>query len=156
MNSGPLHWKHEILYAGPPGKFPQAASIQPRVSLVAKTVKNLPAMQETRVRTPGQKDPLEKGMAVSNHATCSNTYYGSPWPWPWRSPLADISTTFPQTPHMPTCFLPVPLSLSRCGQSTCLHVPSLVTGEHSHDLLTGAGILTDGSWWAGDMKTHRW
>ena len=32
-------------------------------SLVAHTVKNLPAMQETRVRSPGQEDPLEKGMS---------------------------------------------------------------------------------------------
>ena len=32
-------------------------------SLVAQTVKNLPAMQETRVQSLGQKDPLEKEMA---------------------------------------------------------------------------------------------
>ena len=32
--------------------------------LVAQTVKNLPAMQETGVRTLGQEDPLEKGMAT--------------------------------------------------------------------------------------------
>ena len=30
--------------------------------LVAQTVKNLPAMQETGVRSQGQEDPLEKGM----------------------------------------------------------------------------------------------
>ena len=30
-------------------------------SLVAQSVKNLPAMQETWVRFLGQKDPLEKG-----------------------------------------------------------------------------------------------
>ena len=35
-----------------------------RASLVAQTVKNLPSMQETRVRSLGQKDPLEKGMAT--------------------------------------------------------------------------------------------
>ena len=34
------------------------------VSLVAQTVKNLPAMQETRVRSLGQEDTLEKGMAI--------------------------------------------------------------------------------------------
>ena len=34
------------------------------VSLVAKMVKNLPAMQETRDRSLGQEDPLEKGMAT--------------------------------------------------------------------------------------------
>ena len=33
-------------------------------SLVAQTVKNLPAMQETLVRSLGWEDPLEKGMAT--------------------------------------------------------------------------------------------
>ena len=31
---------------------------------MAQMVKNLPAMQETRVRSLGQEDPLEKGMAA--------------------------------------------------------------------------------------------
>ena len=33
-------------------------------SLVAQTVKKLPAMQETWVRSMGWEDPLEKGMAT--------------------------------------------------------------------------------------------
>ena len=33
-------------------------------SLVAQTVKNLPAMQETWVRSLGWDDPLEEGMAT--------------------------------------------------------------------------------------------
>ena len=33
-------------------------------SLVAQTLKNLPAMQETWVRSLGWEDPLEKGMAA--------------------------------------------------------------------------------------------
>ena len=33
-------------------------------SLVAQMVKNLPAVQETRVQSLGQEDPLEKGMAT--------------------------------------------------------------------------------------------
>ena len=33
-------------------------------SLVAQMVKNLPAMQETRVRSPGWEDLLEEGMAI--------------------------------------------------------------------------------------------
>ena len=33
-------------------------------SLVAQLVKNLPAMQETRVRSLGWEDPLEKGKAT--------------------------------------------------------------------------------------------
>ena len=32
--------------------------------LVAQTVKNLPAVQETQVRSLGWEDPLEKGMAT--------------------------------------------------------------------------------------------
>ena len=31
---------------------------------MAQTVKNPPAMQETRVQSPGQEDPLEKGIAT--------------------------------------------------------------------------------------------
>ena len=35
-----------------------------RASLVAKSVKNLPAMQETQVQSLGQEGPLEKEMAI--------------------------------------------------------------------------------------------
>ena len=34
------------------------------INLVAQMVKNLPAMQETWVRSLGQEDPLEKGLAT--------------------------------------------------------------------------------------------
>ena len=37
-----------------------------RASLVAQTLKNLPAMQETGVQSLGQKDALEKGMATQS------------------------------------------------------------------------------------------
>ena len=37
-----------------------------RASLVTQLVKNLPAMQEAQVRSLGQKDPLEKGMATQS------------------------------------------------------------------------------------------
>ena len=36
-----------------------------RTSLVAQSVKNLPAMQEARVQSPGQEDPLEKEMTTT-------------------------------------------------------------------------------------------
>ena len=45
------------------------------VSLVAQTVKNLPAMQNIQVQSLGQEDPLEKEMA-----THSNTLA---WKIPW-------------------------------------------------------------------------
>ena len=35
-----------------------------QLSLVAQMVKNLPAMQDTRVPSLGQEDPMEKGMAT--------------------------------------------------------------------------------------------
>ena len=44
-------------------------------SLVAQTVKNLPAMQETQVRSLGQKDPLEKKMATHSSVLA--------WKIPW-------------------------------------------------------------------------
>ena len=36
-------------------------------SLVAQMVKNLPTVLETQVRSLGQKDPLEKGMATHSN-----------------------------------------------------------------------------------------
>ena len=44
-------------------------------SLVAQTVKNLPAMQETRFQSLGQEDPLEKEMATHS----SNLDWRIPW-----------------------------------------------------------------------------
>ena len=40
------------------------SSIRLWASLVAQMVKNLPAMQETRVQSLDQEDPLEKEMAT--------------------------------------------------------------------------------------------
>ena len=39
-------------------------SIYLGASLVAQTVKNLPAMQETYIQSLGWEDPLKKGMAT--------------------------------------------------------------------------------------------
>ena len=41
-----------------------SSSVYMWASLVAQMVKNLLAMQETRVKSLGQEDPLEKGMAT--------------------------------------------------------------------------------------------
>ena len=48
-------------------------------SLVAQTVKNLPAMQETPVGSLGQKDPLEKGTATHSSILV------------WRIPWTEVS-----------------------------------------------------------------
>ena len=46
-----------------------------RTSLVAQLVKNLPAVQEARVQSPGWEDPLEKEMATHS----SILAWGIPW-----------------------------------------------------------------------------
>ena len=51
-----------------------------RASLVAQMVKNLPAMQEIWVRSLGQEDPLEKGMATHSSILV--------WRIPWTGNLA--------------------------------------------------------------------
>ena len=48
-------------------------------SLVTQTVNNLPAMQETWVRSLGQEDPLEKGMAIHS----SILAWRIPWTEGW-------------------------------------------------------------------------
>ena len=49
------------------------------VSLVAQTVKNLPATQETWVRALGQQDLLEKGMATIKYSCLENSKDGGTW-----------------------------------------------------------------------------
>ena len=60
-------------------------------SLVAHMVKNLPAMQETQVRSLGGEDPLEKGMAT--HASILG--WGIPWTEvgysPWGQKELDVT-----------------------------------------------------------------
>ena len=50
-------------------------SLSVYASLVAQTVKNLPASQETRVRSLGREDPLEKEMATHSSILA--------WKIPW-------------------------------------------------------------------------
>ena len=50
--------------------------------LVVQTVKNLPAMQETRVQSLGWKDPLEKGMATHSSILA--------WKIPWAEELGRL------------------------------------------------------------------
>ena len=51
-------------------------------SLVAQTVKNLPAMQETHVQSLGQEDSLEKGMATHSSILA--------WRIPWREDPGEL------------------------------------------------------------------
>ena len=55
--------------------FKVISIIVQRASLVAQTVKNLPAVQEIQVQSLGRKDPLEKGMAIRSNILA--------WRIPW-------------------------------------------------------------------------
>ena len=52
------------LFHFPEGPYNRGLPFNPRASPVAQTVKNLPTMQETQVRSLCWEDPLEKGMAT--------------------------------------------------------------------------------------------
>ena len=54
-----------------------------RASLVAQILKNLPAMQETQVRSLGQEDPPEKGMATLSRILA--------WRIPWQRSMPSYS-----------------------------------------------------------------
>ena len=56
-----------------------------RASLVAQTVKNLPAMQETWVRSLGWEDPLEEGMATHSSILA--------WRIPWTEEPGGLQST---------------------------------------------------------------
>ena len=49
-----------------------------------QTVKNLPAMQETRVRSLGQEDPLEEGMATHTSILA--------WRIPWTEEPGELQS----------------------------------------------------------------
>ena len=54
-------------------------------SVVAQTVKRLPAMWETWVRFLGQEDPLEKEMAIHSSTLA--------WKIPWTEELDKLQST---------------------------------------------------------------
>ena len=53
-------------------------------SLVAQMVKNLPAMQEPRVQSPGQEDSLEKEMATHSSIIA--------WRMPWTEEPGELQS----------------------------------------------------------------
>ena len=56
-----------------------------RASLVAQTVKNLPAMQETQVQSLGWEDPLEKEMSTHSSILA--------WRIPWTEGPGGLQST---------------------------------------------------------------
>ena len=63
-------------------------SIELKASLVVQIVKNLPAMQESRVRSLGWEDPLEKGTATHSRIIA----WRIPWTEePWRATVHGVA-----------------------------------------------------------------
>ena len=56
-----------------------------RASLVAQRLKRLPPMRETRVRSLGREDPLEKEMATHSSILA--------WRIPWTEELGRLQST---------------------------------------------------------------
>ena len=57
-------------------------------SLVTQAVKNLPAVQETRVPSLGWEDPLEEGMAIHSSSLA--------WRIPWTGDSGGLEPLGPQ------------------------------------------------------------
>ena len=107
-----------------------------RASLVAQMVKNLPAMQETRVQSPGLEDLLEKGMATHSSTLA--------WKIPWTEEPGRLQSMDHEESDM-TEQLHFHFSLSCTGegngkplQFSCLENPR---GR--------------GAWWAVIYGSHR-
>ena len=66
------------------GTFLKVGVAPSRAFLVAQTVKNLTAMQETWVQSLGQKDPLEKGMETHSSILA--------WRIPWTEELGGLQS----------------------------------------------------------------
>ena len=62
--SSRVHLKVQLNLLESHSKYEFFENMVTGTSLVAQMVKNLPAMQETWVRSLGWEDPLEKGMAT--------------------------------------------------------------------------------------------
>ena len=74
------------VYMGPLQRQQEPAGI--RASLVAQSVKSLPTVQETRVRSLGQEDPLQKEMATHSSILA--------WRIPWMEKPGGLQSVGPQ------------------------------------------------------------
>ena len=78
------------------------------LSLVAQRIKRLPAMQETRVRSLGWEDPLEKEMATHSSTLA--------WRIPWTEEPGGLQSTGSQ-------------SRTRLSKFTSLHFTYFIGGR---------------------------
>ena len=72
-----------LSFSGEPGELRRCHDTR-GASLVAQTVKSLPAVQETQVRPLGWEDPLEKGMATHSSILA--------WRIPWTEEPGQVQS----------------------------------------------------------------
>ena len=87
-----------------------------RASLVTQTVKNLPEMQKTWVRSLSQEDALEKGMATHSSILA--------WRIPWTEEPGGLQS----------------MRLQRDGHDWSIKTHSTHTHTHTHCILRASGL----------------
>ena len=89
-------------------------------SLVAQTVKNPPATQETQVQSLGWEDPLEKGMAVHTSILI--------WRIPWTEEPGGLQSMELQSqtqPKRPTLHFECPFSVASLVAQSVKNLPAV-------------------------------
>ena len=104
-------------------------------SLVTQTVKNLPAMQETKVLPLGQEDPLEKGMATHSSILAWRLPWteepGGPQPIGLQRVRHDWTTNFLNKLDLLPCFSGEAKPIEGRPSKGCPEVAHLQLGGHS-------------------------
>ena len=111
-----------------------------RASLIAHTVKNLPAMQETQVRSLGWEDPLEKEMATHSSILFFFLIYLFDCKGSWLQYVRSNFLTRNQTPNL--CIEPFfrVLAIGPPGKSpTPVFLPGEFHGQRSLEGLQSLG-----------------
>ena len=122
---------------------------------VVKMVKNLPAMQETQVRSLGRKDPLEKGVATHSSILA--------WTIPWTEEPGGLQSVGSQrvehdwgtntTPHHQLCLCTRSLSQKRLSGTpwTVVRRAPLSMGFPGRNTEVGCYFLLQGIFLARDQ-----
>ena len=109
-------------------------------SLVAQMVRNLPAMHKTQVRSLGQEDPLEKGMATHSSTLA--------WRIPWTEEPDRLSSPWGRqeldTTEWLTLLLSINIPMINCFFYGSIYVPFKFYFQHYHFLFLCPSVIVVG------------
>ena len=124
-----------------------SAILVPLSSLVAQMVKNLPAMKETRVRSLGREDPLEKGMAAHSSILA--------WRFPWTEEPGGLQSMESQRGRHSWATdrhtVPSPFHLNL--EWSCLYLPKTSCRDFGRNYIKLVSIGVKGYWLFQSMNT---